>query len=160
MILCLLGNTCVARSTVQSESNRMEQLVGTITSTAGHEVRESSNSRISKGPAHERLGQRSLSDGTEAKDGHLAVHDGRLVLWHRSTQSVYYTPTKVRVIIIRELIAIARACIHSGKVRAVRVTSPHLARSLAHAHVSFCFFLGCHSHIILQALQLINCLLC
>ncbi len=66
----------------------MEQLVGTITSTAGHEVRESSNSRISKGPAHERLGQRSLSDGTEAKDGHLAVHDGRLVLWHRSTQSV------------------------------------------------------------------------
>ena len=70
----------------------MEQLVG--------EVRESSNSRISKGPAHERLGQRSLSDGTEAKDGHLAVHDGRLVLWHRSTQSVYYTPTKVRVIII------------------------------------------------------------
>ena len=66
----------------------MEQLVGTITSTAGHEVRESSNSRVSKGPAHKRLGQRSLSDGTEAKDGHLAVHDGRLVLWHRSTQSV------------------------------------------------------------------------
>lgn len=91
----------------------MEQLVGTITSTAGHEVRESSNSRISKGPAHERLGQRSLSDGTEAKDGHLAVHDGRLVLWHRSTQSVYYTPTKVRVIIINprayQLIAIARS---------------------------------------------------
>lgn len=117
MILCLLGNTCVAGSTVQSESNRMEQLVGTITSTAGHEVRESSNSRISKGPAHERLGQRSLSDGTEAKDGHLAVHDGRLVLWHRSTQSVYYTPTKVRVILIRELIAIAskmHSCIHSS----------------------------------------------
>ena len=31
MILCLLGYTCVAGSTVQSESNRMEQLVGTIT---------------------------------------------------------------------------------------------------------------------------------
>lgn len=98
----------------------MEQLVGTITSTAGHEVRESSNSRISKGPAHERLGQRSLSDGTEAKDGHLAVHDGRLVLWHRSTQSVYYTPTKVRVIIINprayyQLIAIARCIQHQAK---------------------------------------------
>ena len=94
MILCLLGNTCVTGSTVQSESNRMEQLVGTITSTAGHEVRESSNSRISKGPAHKRLGQRSLSDGTEAKDGHLAVHDGRLVLWHRSTQSVLLQPNQ------------------------------------------------------------------
>ena len=110
MILCLLGNTCVARSTVQSESNRMEQLVG--------EVRESSNSRISKGPAHERLGQRSLSDGTEAKDGHLAVHDGRLVLWHRSTQSVYYTPTKVRVIMTINPRAYRNRKMHSasGKV--------------------------------------------
>ena len=87
MILCLLGYTCVAGSTVQSESNRMEQL-------RWHYYRRTqrSNSRISKGPAHKRLGQRSLSDGTEAKDGHLAVHNGRLVLWHRSNQSVLSHP--------------------------------------------------------------------
>lgn len=115
----------------------MEQLVGTITSTAGHEVRESSNSRISKGPAHERLGQRSLSDGTEAKDGHLAVHDGRLVLWHRSTQSVYYTPTKVRVIIINrpsDARAYRTRCIqHQAKSG----SSPGYLVSMHYADVSF-----------------------
>ena len=58
-------------------------------------------------------------------------------------------PRLVRVIIIRELIAIARACIHSGKVRAVRVTSPHLA----HAHVSF------WAVTVTSSCKLCNCLL-
>lgn len=45
-------------------------------------------SRISKGTADKCLGQRRLSDGAESKDGHLAVHNGRLVLWHRPNQDV------------------------------------------------------------------------